>query len=224
MKRIIFFVALTLSCLAPILRAETLYIKDIVYVPIRSGPSSSHRILHKGLRSGTVLEFISTTEDKDWFEVKTQGGTQGWIPKQYLSQTPTAQIQLTKAKGDLSQINQKFSALQKQFNEQQIQLSSTSKRLQNTDSEKITAQTELAKIRKISAGALELDKKYQKLLEDHEILLTKNDALNAENSRLKTDQRFSYMFYGAALIICGMLLAVIIPRLRPKKRNSEWVS
>jgi SH3 domain protein len=205
-------------------KAETLYIKDIVYVPIRSGPSSNHRILHKGLRSGTQLEFISTDEEENWYEVKTQGGIQGWIPKQYLSQTPTAQLKLNQVSKELAKKNTLLKKLRQEVTEKQNQLSSTERKLKNTDSEKTNAQTELAKIRKISSGSIELDRKYRKLLEEHEILLTRNDALNAENSRLKTDQRFSYMFYGAALIVAGMLLAVIIPRLRPKKRNSEWAS
>lgn len=204
--------------------AETLYIKDIVYVPMRSGPSSNHRILHKGLRSSTAVEFISTNEDKSWFEVKTEGGVLGWIPKQYLSQNPTAQLELNRVSKELKETAAQLKKLKTQFDQQNVTLTRIQSQLSTTEKDKSSTQTELARIRKISAGAVELDKNYRKLLEEHGILNTRYDTLTAENMRLKTDQRFSYMFYGAALIIFGMLMAVIIPRLKPKKRNSEWVS
>ena len=38
--------------------AETVYIRDTLYVPLRGGQSSEHRILHKGIPSGTELELL----------------------------------------------------------------------------------------------------------------------------------------------------------------------
>lgn len=208
--------------LAISINAETVYVKDELYVPLRSGPSSQHRILHKGLKTSTALELLGKNEDESWINVKTSGGLEGWIPSQYIISTPTSERLLTKAKQDLANLNKTYSAAKGKLEEVSAELDKTKAKLRSTESAQQKSTMELHRIRSISSGAIELDIKYQKLLEDHELLQTENDTLNAENESLKSDQRFSFMFYGAALVLIGMFMSVIIPRLKPKKRHSEW--
>lgn len=209
---------------APFTQAETAYIKDEVFVPLRSGPSAQHRILHKGLKSNTQLDILSKSDDNAWFQIRTRGGTEGWLPSQYVQTEATAAVKLAKIENQYAGLKEKHDALSKKFNQVASELKKTQSGLANTETLQQKTNVELQRIKSISSGAIELDKKYQKLLEDHELLQTSNDTLNAENQNLKTDQRFSYMFYGAMLVVLGMFLAVIIPRLKMKKRNSEWVN
>ena len=53
------------------------YISDKQYVPLRSGASNEHRIVHRGLPSGTKLVVSSTSSDGLWSEITTQGGQKG---------------------------------------------------------------------------------------------------------------------------------------------------
>lgn len=204
--------------------ASTQYVKDTVYVPMRSGPSNQHRIIHKGLKSGTALTLMNSEETDGWMFVRTSEDLEGWIPKQYLIDTPTAAITLANKLKELSALKAKSEKISTSAQSQKSTLNKTEKKLKQFERNNQKLNTELKKIKSISSGAIELDKKYQNLLEQHQLLQTANDALKAENTNLKNDQRFSQMFYGALLIIIGMLMAVIIPRLKVKKRSSEWAN
>ena len=69
---------------------ETQYISDMVLVPVRSGAGSQFRIVNRGLPSGTALLVYAQSDDGEWTEVETRGGTRGWIPTQYLQEEPPA--------------------------------------------------------------------------------------------------------------------------------------
>jgi SH3 domain protein len=204
--------------------AETNYIRDELYVPLRSGPTTQHRIVHRGLKSGLALERLNESDDGDWIQIKTPGGLEGWVQAQYISRSPTAAILLAQTRKELKEISVKYTSAKETLNKEIALRKKTQSSLLKTEKGKQQATMDLHRIRSISSGAIELDQKYQRLLEEHELLQTENDTLNAENSSLKDDRRFSFMFYGAALVVFGMFLSVIIPRLQFKKRNSEWIN
>ena len=74
--------------------AETMYISDSLTVPLRSGPSNSHRILHRGLASGTTMEVLERDEEAGFAHIRTERGTEGWLPMQYLVSEPIARDRL----------------------------------------------------------------------------------------------------------------------------------
>lgn len=205
--------------------AETQYIQDELYVPIRSGPGTQYRILHKGLKSGTPLELINAEEESSvWTKIKTTNGLEGWIRSQYLQVAPTSALKLKQAQSELSALKERSKRQEKRLSELEKQLATSNQDLSSNQKDKQEISLELHRIKSISSGAIELDLKYQNLLETHELLQTENDTLMAENTNLRADRRFSYMVYGAGLMLLGMLVSVILPRLRFKKRNSEWVN
>ena len=59
--------------------ADQVYVRDTLYVQLRGGQSSEHRILHQGIRSGTVLERLEVNEDTGFSRVRTAGGLEGWF-------------------------------------------------------------------------------------------------------------------------------------------------
>lgn len=204
--------------------AETAYVKDELYVPLRSGPSSQHRILHKGLKTSTLLQVLSRNEDKSWIQVQTPSGLEGWIPKQYVISKPTASVELAQVSKKLTRLEKQHADALEQLSDKTKELNKTSANLRSAKEAQQNSTMELRRIKSISSGAIELDQKYQTLLEEHELLQTINDALHAENESLKADQRFSFMFYGALLVILGMLMAVVIPYIKIKKRHTEWAN
>jgi SH3 domain protein len=73
---------------------KTVYVSDIFYVPLRSGNSNKHRIIHRGLKSGTPLTLIESDLETKLSRVSTSTGIEGWIQSQYLSETMIARTQL----------------------------------------------------------------------------------------------------------------------------------
>ena len=50
------------------------YVSDKQYVPLRSGGSNDHRIIHRGIPSGTRLTVSRTSSDGEWAEVTSSSG------------------------------------------------------------------------------------------------------------------------------------------------------
>lgn len=202
--------------------STTVYISDVLFVPLRSGQGSQFRILNAGLKSGTRLIRTEVSEDGAWSKVTTPGGTEGWIRNQYVVEKETAQLKLNKALARLA-------LLEKQSRAIKSENSTLLERNKTLENQAISAQRsestmtkELQDIKKLSAGAIALDKRYQALLEKHELSQTNLESVTAENESLKTDQKMSFLFYGAGLLMLGMLLAIVLPVLKPKKSYSEW--
>lgn len=51
--------------------AATVYISDELTVPLRSGPSGGHRIIHRGLPSGTQMEILDVNEEAGFTRIRT---------------------------------------------------------------------------------------------------------------------------------------------------------
>jgi hypothetical protein len=45
--------------------ADEVYLRDILYMPLREGESTKHRIIHRGIRSGAPLERIEINDAKE---------------------------------------------------------------------------------------------------------------------------------------------------------------
>ena len=82
---------------------ETQYISDMVLVPVRSGPGTDYRIVNRGLPSGTALLVYDLSDDGEWTEIETRGGTRGWIPTQYLQKEPPAGLLINDLRLELEQ-------------------------------------------------------------------------------------------------------------------------
>ena len=83
---------------------------------------------------------------------------------------------------------------------------------------------ELRKIRALSADAINLNQRYQDLLEKHELVQTEFDAVRAENDRLKSNNTINQWLFGAGLVIFGMFLMLVLPAFTRQKRYSDWAN
>lgn len=211
------------NALAPeVLAQETRYVADVLYVPLRSGAGNQYRIINAALRSGTELKFLEETEDGSWAKVVTPNEVEGWIPTQYIMSERPAQLELTETIAKLARVEQDNELLA-QKNEQLIEENNTLQNQSATDSSSRESMAkELQRIKEISREALALKDNNIELLEKNQLLQTQRDALIAENEILESDQSTDFMLYGAGLVVLGVILALAIPALVPKKGYSEW--
>src|SRR5690606_5486130 len=82
--------------------AQTVYVSDVFYVPVRSGAGTQFRIVHQGIRSGLQMTLLGESTDGEWANIRTEGGLEGWIPTQYLLREQPARMQLTAAQSRLA--------------------------------------------------------------------------------------------------------------------------
>ncbi len=217
----IFLTAVFFYLFAATLQAQTVYISDEYRVPLRKSPCPRCTILHRGIKSGSALTLIETN-DEGWSHITTKGGMDGWMESHYLQKTPIAREQLANTKAKYSSLQNKHLLLGEELNTLKQTHSELLADLKNTQSSKDGINSELKTIKKISSNAISINKQNKELLERNGILQSEIDILKAANQQLTNSERNTWFLYGAFAVFMGAFLTVIIPRIKRRKRFSEW--
>lgn len=188
--------------------AATMYISDQFTVPLRRGPSSSHRILHAGLPSGTALEVLSEDRTAGYTQVRTPNGTEGWIETHYLSAQPIARDRLAAAERRVDTLEGQLKSLR-----------GTEGRASDLTKQTEKLQAELAEVRRISATSLANYEENQQLKASNETLQTQVTQLSERVSQLERNVMLRWLLAGGALVLLGLMLGAWI-KSRPKR--SSW--
>lgn len=196
----------------------TRYVSDTLTITVRTGKGNSFQII-RTIDSGTKVQQLQATQD-GYSKIRLADGTQGWVLSRYLTRQPIARDRLAAA--------QARSASLAQANDQ------LKSRLDGLRSDDASVKTQLAQAsadRDRLAGALKALR--GKLGDPHTTeaqLLSlrarvKNLRVELEharriNAKLRDTTRRSWFLVGAGVLLGGILLGLIIPRLRPRRRSS----
>ncbi|MCQ3829494.1 TIGR04211 family SH3 domain-containing protein [Microbulbifer elongatus] len=200
------------------------YITDELHVPMRSGQGNEFRILHRGLPSGTKLTLLQDSPDTGWAQVRTPGGEEGWVRRQYLESEPVAKIKLAQAEQRLQHIESMQGDLGgevRRLEEDNTKLT-TALKIEQERAQALAK--ELKELKALSADAVALNQRHQKLLNQHELLKQKQSMSQAEIQRLSSSESQKWYMYGAISVLLGAILAMVAPHFKPRKRNSEWAN
>lgn len=200
------------------------YITDELHVPMRSGQGNEFRILHRGLPSGTKLTLLQDSPDTGWAQVRTPGGEEGWVRRQYLESEPVAKIKLEKAQERLRHIESLQGNLGGEVRRLEAENGELSTSLKSEQERATQLAKELKELKALSADAVTLNQRHQKLLNQHELLKQKQAMSEAEIQRLSSSETQKWYMYGAISVLIGALIAMIAPHFRPRKRHSEWAN
>ncbi|MBL4608416.1 MAG: TIGR04211 family SH3 domain-containing protein [Pseudomonadales bacterium] len=200
-------------------QAERAYVSDALTIPIRSGHSIQHRI-KKYLNSGTVLEVVELSEDKEWSHV-TAAGSDGWVRNQYIQNAPTAKLQLISAKNQLVRLkettqnqNLRLKTLSSELNTLQKQHSKLSKNHDSTEEE-------FSDLKQLSANAIRIDRANSALIKDNQLMKVDMEQLKAERDKYKSDNFNKGLQLGAGILIIGILVGFIM-KSKGRKQTNSW--
>ena len=222
MKTIILTAALALSSSISF-ATETYYISDTQYVPLRSGPNSTFRISHRGLPSGTEMIVNKIDKESGYSFITTAKGTKGWIRSQYLMKEKTAAMKITAVRTMNQTLSKKNNQLNLELNILKKDNTTLNTKLIGTAAQLKSTNVELGEIRRISSKALTLDKNNELLTNSNEMLKNELELTRADNKRMRSNKENEAFLNGVFAVVFGVILAIIIPRLWPKKRrHSEW--
>ncbi len=197
-------------------QAQERYIEDTVLVPLRTGGSIEHRVVHQGLPSGTAVTVLEEDRELGWSRVRTLDGKEGWLPSRYLKREPGARYQLQSALRALGQPE-----------DGSVSLSSAIEQLRKDADGAITTrdalQTEMAELRQLSSNASTLDANNRTLTETVQMLKNQISVLEADNARLHDEAWQKWFINGVWATGIGGFLTLVLPRVIPRrKRRSEW--
>ena len=204
--------------------AETVYIRDIIYVPLRGGQSQEHRILHRGLRSGLKLERLETNNVTGYSKVKTETGLEGWLENQYLVTEPIAVERLDSITLELEKLetmHQKTLLELREVSGANKNLSAELAKL--TESEQELAR-EIEEITSLAANTINIDKKNSILNNKHQELKKRVDELSMTNQTLLEKDAQKWFIGGSASVLLGLLFGLWVGRMIYQKNNrGGWV-
>ena len=200
---------------------DTQYISDMVLVPLRSGAGSEFRIVNRGLPSGTALLVYDQSDDGEWIEVETRGGTRGWIPTQYLQKEPPAGLLINDMRLELEQVRDERDRVVSQLKQSSSEVDEADETIISLTTRLKSTEAELTEVKRVSAAALDLDLMNQQMVAELESERSDADLLRMENLRLRERIANNQIMDGALAVLLGVILAVVAPRLWPKKKRQD---
>jgi SH3 domain protein len=169
------------------------------------------------------LLIYGRSDDGEWAEVETRGGTRGWIPTQYLQQEPPAGLLINDMRLELEQVRGERDRVVSQLNQSSSEVNEADETIVSLNTRLESTEAELTEVKRVSAAALDLDLMNQQLVAELESERSEADLLRLENVRLRERIANNQMMDGALAVLLGVILAVVAPRLWPKKnRQTGW--
>jgi SH3 domain protein len=199
----------------------TRYVTDQLDIDLRSGDSNQHRIVAM-LRSGTAVTVLEENTS-GWVRIRTAQGQEGWLMSRFLENTPIPRDRLTRAEQDLAKSNATIRELQEAHKSTTGSNSELNKRVEELTRANQTQEQELTQIRRTSANAIALDDENRTLKERLNRLERDHQMLEQQTDSLKDRKARDWFFAGAGVLLIGMLLGLIVPKIR-WKRKSAWNS
>jgi len=198
--------------------AESVWVSDQFEVMLRTGPDTSNAI-ERMLSSGTQLEVLEQDADSGYSRVQTRAGTEGWVLTRYLMQEPSAREQLAALSAQLSSASERGSSMSAQMEAIRTEQQNAASQIRTLQREKSELESELAEIKRTAANALAIDsqnKTLQQQLTEFEIQV---GTLEEENGNLASQTTRNWFVAGALVLFGGVLLGLILPRMRWQKRS-----
>ena len=200
-------------------QTQTRYVTDRTQVELRRGPSTEYRIL-RYLEAGDRVEVLEQSEGFSRIKVSGQD-TEGWMPTASLIAEPIARDRLAAAERTATTARERATALEEQNRELERNLAATRAELEQTKASHGTVSRELAEIRTASANVVKLhddNASLQQRLVQRDLEV---EQLTTENSRLAARSNQNWFVVGAAVVLGGIVIGLVAPTLR-RKRRSDW--
>lgn len=196
--------------------AETLYVNDQLIITLRTGQSNQHQIL-KTLPSGTALELLERNDD--YSRVRTPDGIEGWVLTQYLTSTPVARQQLASSQRQLAATQQENARLQAELAKLQEQEALLRKEHAALTAQFESANQDVERLSRVAEQPLKLENENQRLKKEFLELENEYRLLRQEHQILTDSSDREWFMTGAAVIILGVLIGLIAPKFRSRKKT-----
>jgi len=196
------------------------YVTDQLEVTLRRGTGTQFAIVRM-LPAGTRVEILEVDADSGYSRVRTEQGTEGWLLSRYLMNEPAARTQLAELRGRLDQaLAQRGSAgeMLDAMTAERDALQGERDQLARDASE---LRRELDELRQAAAEPLQLRERNRALSERVETLERELGEARAEAASLRRNTQRDWFVAGAAVLLLGLVLGLVLPRIRWRRR-SRW--
>jgi SH3 domain protein len=209
-----------LACLlcAALAHAETRYITDKLSVELRRGPGNEYKIT-RNLEAGLSVEVVEQTPDG--YSRVHVGETEGWVLTQFLTTERSARDRLAAAERAASDAKARSTDLERQVAELTAKLGDTKTELDHTRENHDKVSRDLSNIKTAAANVVDIQQQNESLRQKMIDRDRQVEELTAANGDLSGRSRQNWFIVGAAVLFGGIVIGLIAPTLR-RKRRSDW--
>ncbi len=209
-------------CLSGYVAAEEIkYITDSFSITMRTGKGTSHKIL-RSIKTGARVEVLET-DPTGYSRIRLNDGQEGWVLTRYLIGSPVARDQLAIAEKNIIDLKNQTSKLKQELKTLSADASGLSKSSSSLEKQNQKLQKELNHITKISSNQLALTEENKDLKQKLLSLKREVQTIQQENISLKDSSGQQWFLIGAGVVIGSVILGLILPHLRFRRRQS-WSS
>ena len=215
----IYFLVPFLFFLAGNAVAETRYVSDVLEITMRSGKGTSFGITRM-LRSGTEVQVLAVDKNTGYTQVRTKNGKEGWVLSRFLMNGQAARERLAAAEKSLAELeleNRKLTTAMATLTEDKKALVSN---LGDLEGQSRSVSQELTEIKRTASSALAIDSENKDLKGRLVSLERQLQTVQQENESLKDRTARDWFMVGAAVVLLGIIIGLIIPKLRFRKKSS----
>jgi len=197
---------------------QSAWVSDQFEVMLRTGPSTSNAI-QLMVDSGTELQILGEDADAGYTQVRTGGGTEGWVLTRYLMNEPSAREQLITLSQQLTDATSDSSGLGSQLSAIRGEYEQATRQIRQLEQENGRLQSELDSITEKAANTLAIDRQNQDLQQQLTATEIRVSTLEQENETLGSKTTRNWFLAGAFVLFVGIVLGLILPRMKFQKRS-----
>ena len=220
MKKILDLVLLLCSAGA---LAKTAYVTDELQITLRSGEGTEFRILRM-LPTGERLTVLSTNEQNGYSKVRTQAGAEGYVLTRQLVDQPVARDRLAAAEAEVRSLKAAPGELSSRLAALTEQHSALQKEHEALKQAKTLVDQEYAALQRTASNAVRIANERNELRKQLTSLTREVEDIKQQNRELENKTAQNWFLIGAGVVVGGILIGLILPHLRVRRRKSSWGS
>jgi len=204
-------------------QAQTAYVTDEFKVTMRSGESAKHRVVQM-IKSGTPVTVLGVNKESGYTEVRTSSGKTGFILSRQLLNEPVAREQLASLQARIQMLESAPGELSSKLAKLSRDYEALSQAHESAVKEKDALTQELEELKRVSANAVEINRERKTLRKQVATMSHDVEDQQQEIRELKNSAIQRWFMIGAGVLLGGILLGLILPHLRIRKRKDSWGS
>ena len=199
--RIIVFVLIALMSISGATFGETVYVKGVMKITMRTGPGVEHKIVAM-VESGDTLEVIEF--NSDWSRGRNTNGKEGWVLTRYVtSDVPVTLLAVT--------LERENSALKETLDKLKLEVENAD--LDGVKAKFETLENSYSLLKEEAADFLSLKQKHTEMTQTYEDQKVHIAALERRLGK----EEIKWFLSGAGVLVAGVILGI---SARKKKRGS----
>lgn len=215
------------AALTGFVHAATQYVTDQLTITLRSGQDSNFRVL-KALPTGTEVEVLSENPDTGYSRIRAPDGTEGYSLTRYLSTEPPAQTKLAGMREEIENLRQELEEKPKDDLEQELtnlrsEYQSLKLQYDTLEFENVQLSQRIEAVKDNASNVISLMDERDEALQRANRLSTELDELQVRNTQLENQSDKKWFMAGAAVLVLGVLVGLLLPKVGVRRRSS-WGS